>query len=559
MRSSAKSSVVWVASGIMVLVSALALVGGTVLPQQTGGVIIEPNVYLRPSASWADLHFSEMQTFDSEVGIAATGITLDGITFSVEKTPRSVPRADVLITIWAPAADPGSPAVRFLATSDPRTQVWFNVTGLRSDAVYRVYVDGISQPTVFSAGRASLYWISWSTHTVDFVPLIDNTPPVANAGGDRTGLVNETLRFDGAASADDTLIARYQWNFGDGTVVEGVTVEHRYSAPGDYFASLTVWDAMGYSSSDSILVHITGVSQPPTPDSVPPAQISDLHLVEWGSDYAILEWTAPGDDGTIGLAGAYDARITQAGPFNETAFLVAQSLPTTPPRAAGTSERLIVTGLVADAQYWFAVRSGDEVPNWSPISNVVALRTLAAGARLTTISSVSYDPTTAELEVVFSGSMNQSSVEEALVISPELTYEMEWASDAHLMIQIQTPLSTDSTYVLAIQPQAVDNAGTPLARSFTFRFAGATAPPNPFIAPVGISIVYVIVMLAGLAGLAEGLVLVAVLFARNRTKTRRLHDVIAAQVIRALRMGERVQRLGDDALLRVAARPNRRK
>src|SRR3989304_382548 len=122
MRSSAKSSVVWVASGIMVLVSALALVGGTVLPQQTEGVIIEPDVYLRPSASWADLHFSSAQTFLSEVGVTATGMTLDGVAFNVEKTPRSLPRADVLITIWAPGADPGSPAVRFLATSEASTQ-----------------------------------------------------------------------------------------------------------------------------------------------------------------------------------------------------------------------------------------------------------------------------------------------------------------------------------------------------------------------------------------------------------------------------------------------------
>ena len=282
-------------------------------------------------------------------------------------------------------------------------------------------------------------------------------------------------------------------------------------------------------------------------------------MVEWGTDYAILEWTAPGDDGIDGLAGAYDARITQAGPFNETNFVVAQSLPTIAPRAAGTGERLIVTGLVADTEYWFAIRAGDEVPNWSPVSNVVALQTLSIGAQLVTISSVSYDPTNAELEVVFSDSMNQSSVEQALVISPELVYEMEWASDAHLMIQIQTPLSTNSTYILAIQPHAVDTTGTPLARSFTSRFAGATPPPNPFIPSAGISIVFVIVMLAGLAGLAEGLVLVTVLFARSRTKTRRLHDVIAAQVIRALKMRERVQRLGDDTLLRVAARPKRRK
>jgi hypothetical protein len=250
--------------------------------------------------------------------------------------------------------------------------------------------------------------------------------------------------------------------------------------------------------------------------------------------------------------------MTQTTSLNETNFLEAQSLTTAAPRAAGTGERLVVTGLSPESRYWFALRSRDEVPNWSPISNVVELLTLSLGVRLTTISSVSYDPAEAELEVIFTDSMNQSSVEQALVISPDLTYDVEWASDSHLMIQILTPLSASSTYTLAIQPHAADTSGTPLARSFSFRFAGA-APTSPFIPSSGISIMYVIVMLAGLAGLVEGLLLVGVLFARNRAKIRLLQDVIAAQAVRAMKVGQRVQRLGDDALLRVAARPRRRK
>lgn len=560
MSSFVVRAIVLALSGAIVIVSAFVLAGATVSLTQTTGVVVGPGVYFRPSGSWADVHFLTEQTFLAEVKVSSTHVVFDGVTFTVEKTPRGLPRADVLIATWTPGADHGSRAIQFIATSDPSTQVWFNVTGLRPDALYQVYVDGILQPSSFSLGSVSFSWSIWSSHTLEFITYIDTTPPTADAGGDRTAEVNETLTFDGSGSVDDTLIVRYQWTFGDGTSAEGMTVQHSYAQAGDYFAALTVWDATGHSTSETVLVQVASATEPPTPDSLPPASVNDLRLVEWGADYAVLEWTAPGDDGVEGLAAVYDARVTQAAPFNESNYLDGQPLAVGPPRTAGTTERLNVTGLVADTRYWFALRSSDEVPNWSPLSNVVELRTLSSTAQVPTISSVFYDQDEAQLEVVFSQSMNQTSVEQAVVISPDVSYNLEWVGETHLKIRIQTPLAANSSYFLVFEPHAADIHGTPFARNYTygFRMAGAQTP-NPFIPPPAIPVVYLIVMLAGLAGLAEGVVLLSVLFTRNRRKMRRLQDVIAAQVIRAQKMRERMQYLGDETILRMAARPGRRK
>ncbi|WUH98695.1 beta-propeller fold lactonase family protein [Spirillospora sp. NBC_00431] len=61
----------------------------------------------------------------------------------------------------------------------------------------------------------------------------------------RTAVTDRTVRFDGAASADqDGEIARYDWTFGDGTTRPdgGPNPTHTYRRPGTYTATLTVTD-----------------------------------------------------------------------------------------------------------------------------------------------------------------------------------------------------------------------------------------------------------------------------------------------------------------------------
>lgn len=73
--------------------------------------------------------------------------------------------------------------------------------------------------------------------------LVVNAKPVADAGPDLLGAPGQLLRFDGSRSFDsDGAIAEYRWEFGDGNSANGAIAEHKFTAPGTYYARLTVKD-----------------------------------------------------------------------------------------------------------------------------------------------------------------------------------------------------------------------------------------------------------------------------------------------------------------------------
>ena len=88
-----------------------------------------------------------------------------------------------------------------------------------------------------------------------------------------------------------------------------------------------------------------------------------------------LTWTAPGDDSLSGTASQYDLRYSTA-PITATNFASASRFTGTPnPSPSGTKENATVTGLSSGTTYYFALKTGDEVPNWSGISNVISRST----------------------------------------------------------------------------------------------------------------------------------------------------------------------------------------
>ena len=93
-----------------------------------------------------------------------------------------------------------------------------------------------------------------------------NHPPVAEAGTDQTSVVGGEVRVDGMASYDrDGEIGSWQWNMGNGTVLDGVSVAHRYATPGTYAATLTITDRSGVSNataSDSLTIVVNAPPQP---------------------------------------------------------------------------------------------------------------------------------------------------------------------------------------------------------------------------------------------------------------------------------------------------------
>lgn len=105
------------------------------------------------------------------------------------------------------------------------------------------------------------------------------------------------------------------------------------------------------------------------------------------ADSVALNWTAPGDDGNIGTAAAYEMRYSETPVSADTAgwWASASSVGTMPaPLRAGSRESFIVAGLAPATTYYFAIRSRDEVPNVSGFSNIATKQTVSGGVPLAT-------------------------------------------------------------------------------------------------------------------------------------------------------------------------------
>jgi hypothetical protein len=79
-----------------------------------------------------------------------------------------------------------------------------------------------------------------------------------------------------------------------------------------------------------------------------------------------LAWTASGDDGNVGTASQYDIRYLEGTPITANNWNSAvQATGEAAPKAAGSAETFTVSGLQSGKTYYFAIKTGDEVPNWS--------------------------------------------------------------------------------------------------------------------------------------------------------------------------------------------------
>jgi len=90
--------------------------------------------------------------------------------------------------------------------------------------------------------------------------FLPNTLPFAVIETDRTeGIAPLTVHFDGTGSWDpDGTIRQYRWNLGDGENGNGPQIEHTYSAPGTFQATLTVIDKRHARATASVTIVVRG-------------------------------------------------------------------------------------------------------------------------------------------------------------------------------------------------------------------------------------------------------------------------------------------------------------
>lgn len=140
--------------------------------------------------------------------------------------------------------------------------------------------------------------------------------------------------------------------------VEGLTTGRDY-----HFALRTVDDGGNRSTISNVVLATTSA------DTIAPALVNDLEVTFTAGRSVNLRWTASGDNGDQGQAAEYDLRFAAAPLTIETWIQAtkANGLPT--PTTSGAEESFTVQGLDLDTAYYFALRTADEIGNWSELSN----------------------------------------------------------------------------------------------------------------------------------------------------------------------------------------------
>ena len=138
----------------------------------------------------------------------------------------------------------------------------------------------------------------------------DTTPPIANAGEDKTVEINESLTFDGSASTDNVGIVSYKWDIDSSNgldwedpdlTIENPTLESGYSTPGIYIVTLQVSDFAGNLATDTLTIAVN----PPPKILISEIQISPI-------EERFIELYNPNDQ-DVDLTGWYIQRKTETG------------------------------------------------------------------------------------------------------------------------------------------------------------------------------------------------------------------------------------------------------
>jgi hypothetical protein len=134
---------------------------------------------------------------------------------------------------------------------------------------------------------------------------------------------------------------------------------------------------VGTSPNDADTDHDTSTdyaefvqSTNPLLDTVPPAIVLDLATGSPTTDQITLTWTAVGNNGMSGNATGYVLKYSTIGPINETNWALATTYSQLwTPLPHGNTETHVVSGLMSDTTYWFAIKARDSIPNFGGCSN----------------------------------------------------------------------------------------------------------------------------------------------------------------------------------------------
>ncbi|MDX6613328.1 MAG: trimeric autotransporter adhesin [Blastocatellia bacterium] len=119
-----------------------------------------------------------------------------------------------------------------------------------------------------------------------------------------------SVNFDGSNSTTVSgTIVNYAWDFGDGSTGSGATLQHSYSTPGIYCASLTVTDSNGHVNLAPLLHSVTVIEPGPTPSPTatptptPQPNLTPYQPAGWSDKLVVSTTTGTHSDSATIIAG----------------------------------------------------------------------------------------------------------------------------------------------------------------------------------------------------------------------------------------------------------------
>jgi len=134
-----------------------------------------------------------------------------------------------------------------------------------------------------------------------------------------------------------------------------------------YYIAIRAKDDVG----NEALNNNVASAKPKSEDETSPAAIIDLVATPGaGYDRIDLSWTAPGDDGWLGMATKYIIKYATYTITTDNFDSVVDVKERNVTVSGGNPDSETITGLASDTLYYFAIKTEDEVPNISGISNI---------------------------------------------------------------------------------------------------------------------------------------------------------------------------------------------
>ena len=121
---------------------------------------------------------------------------------------------------------------------------------------YHISLNPAGKGNPVRGDEVNLNFIFFLTAPIDYI----NERPIARLLTDKTLVSpNQTVMFIATTSSDDRHVDQYLLDFGDGSLKVWTTLSifvHKYPSVGTYYASLTVMDDFGVTSSNSVVIAI---------------------------------------------------------------------------------------------------------------------------------------------------------------------------------------------------------------------------------------------------------------------------------------------------------------